>query len=253
MKSSRDDHGLTAVAALGVLPRRGGERRSRRSQISRRRLVTGPTPVWDGAAATPDRGVTLIETMIAVLIALIGVFSLGALIFQATVVNKNQGAEVTRAAIYAQDKMEKLLSFGGPGAANTTIANYLTCTQGVATNPAACNSSGIAASGWNTGLVADSLTQLWPIQITCPTSGDSVGYVDYLDYNGNQVAGNSCAAISASSSIGYVRMWQITDVSAGPPVMKQVNVAVYSLAAVGTAGPTLKPVVVLTSLISNPN
>ncbi len=49
-----------------------------------------------------DRGVSLPETMIAVLIALIGVFGLGSLVFQATATNKNQGTETTRATIYAQ-------------------------------------------------------------------------------------------------------------------------------------------------------
>jgi len=232
MKSSRDDHGLTTVAALY-------ERQSRRSQT----------------AATRDRGVTLIETMIAVLVALIGVFSLGALIFQATVTNKNQGSEVTRAAIYAQDKIEKLLSFGSPGAVNTSFANYLTCTQTPMPSNAPCNSSGINASAWNTGLVGSPTGAgvISPILTTCPTSGPSVGYVDFLDYNGNQISGTSCSAVNTATSIGYIRMWQITDVSAGPPALKQVTVAVYSMAAVGQSGPTAKPVVVLTSLMSNPN
>jgi Tfp pilus assembly protein PilV len=199
-----------------------------------------------------DRGVTLIETMIAVMVALIGVFSLGTLVFQATVTNKNQGAEVTRATIYAQDKIEKLLSFGGPGAINTTFANFATCTQSVASNPAVCNSSGINAPGWSTGLIANGVIS--PILTTCPASGVSQGYVDFLDYNGNLVTGADCSAVNTATSIGYVRMWQIADLApTGGPAVKQVTVAVYSLAAVGQSGPTLKPVVVLTSEISNPN
>ena len=65
-----------------------------------------------------EGGVTLIETLIAVLIAVVGVVSVGGLIFQATVTKKNQGTEVTRATIYAQDKMEKLLSL-----------DFTNCTQ----------------------------------------------------------------------------------------------------------------------------
>ena len=38
---------------------------------------------------TSENGVTLIETLIAVLIAVVGVFSVGGLIFQGTVTNKN--------------------------------------------------------------------------------------------------------------------------------------------------------------------
>src|SRR5439155_20816636 len=55
-------------------------------------------------------GVSLIETMIAVFIALIGVFSLGQVVFLSMVQDKNQGSEVTRSTIYAQVKMEKILS-----------------------------------------------------------------------------------------------------------------------------------------------
>jgi hypothetical protein len=47
-------------------------------------------------------------------------------------------------------------------------------------------------------------------------------------------------------------MWQITDVaSTGGPTLKQISVAVYSQSAVNTSSG--KPVVVLTSLLSNPN
>ena len=96
---------------------------------------------WVVGVSQKDRGVTLIETMIAVLVAMIGVFGIGSLIFQATVTNKNQGTEVTRATIYAQDKMEKLLSFGAASGA----ANFATCTQAVSLQPVTCNSSGITA------------------------------------------------------------------------------------------------------------
>ena len=79
-----------------------------------------------------ENGVTLIETMIAVLIAVVGVFSVGALIFQGTVTNKNQGTEVTRATIYAQDKMEKLLSL-----------SFSSCTQSASSQPSSCNTTNI--------------------------------------------------------------------------------------------------------------
>jgi hypothetical protein len=189
--------------------------------------------------------------MIAVMVAMIGVFGLGTLIFQATVTNKNQGTEVTRATIYAQDKIELLLSYGSAGAINTTSANFATCNQGFLTNPAVCNSSGITGASWNTGLVAGGPAVTSGIVVSCPSSGLSVGYVDYLDANGNQVAG-TCAAV-ASVNPAYVRMWQITDVPAtGGPAMKQITVGVWSQAAV-TNTANAKPVVVLTSYMSNPN
>ena len=47
-------------------------------------------------------------------------------------------------------------------------------------------------------------------------------------------------------------MWQISDVaSTGGPPLKKVSVAVYSRSAVNTSSG--KPVVVLGSLLSNPN
>jgi hypothetical protein len=205
-----------------------------------------------------DRGVSLIETMIAVLVALIGVFSLGTLIFQATVTNKNQGTEVTRATIYAQDKMEKLLSLDFP-----------TCSQSVILNPNTCGTSatwslvagtwtataGLTGTGWNTGLVAGGQLTTGdpsaPMQSTCPTSGASVGYVDFLNYNGSQIPLTPGPCSSITSSIAYIRMWQIIDMaSTGGPAMKQITVAVWSQAAVGTT--SAKPVVTVTSYLSNP-
>lgn len=190
-----------------------------------------------------ENGVTLIETLIAVLIAVVGVFSVGSLIFQGTVTNKNQGTEVTRATIYAQDKMEKLLSL-----------NFTNCTQSASAQPSSCNTTNINASGWTDGLLAGGA--IGPsVQATCPSSGASVGYIDFLDSNGIQLPGSSgatsCSAIT-SSDIAYVRMWQISDVtSTGGPPLKQVSVAVYSRSAVNTSSG--KPVVVLSSLLSSPN
>lgn len=189
-----------------------------------------------------QRGVSLIETLIAVLIAVIGLFSLGALIFQGTVTNKNQGTEVTRATIYAQDKMEKLLSL-----------DFGSCTQSASSQPSSCNTTNISATGWTEGLLAAGT--LGPLQATCPTSGTSVGYIDFLDDNGLQLPGTtaatSCSAITASN-ITYVRMWQITDLaSTGGPAIKQISVAVYSQSATNIGAG--KPIVLLTSLLSNPN
>jgi len=200
-----------------------------------------------------DRGVTLVETMIAVLIALIGVFGLGSLVFQATATNKNQGTETTRATIYSQDKMEKLLSIGTLSSVSTT--NFTSCTAAASSQPAGCNTTGISDSGWTQGLLSGG--QSGPIQTTCPTSGASVGYIDYLNANGAQVTG-ACSAIAAAVP-AYIRQWQIVDLTSsttppaatGGPAVKQITVAVYSQVAVNAVGG--KPVVVLTSLLSNPN
>jgi hypothetical protein len=200
-----------------------------------------------------DCAVTLIETMIAVAVALIGVFGLGSLVFQATTTNKNQGTETTRATIYSQDKTEKLLSLGT--LASVSTVNFASCTQTAASQPAGCNTTGITDSGWTQGLLAGG--QSGPLQTTCPTSGASVGYVDYLNANGIQITG-ACSTISAAAP-AYIRQWQIVDLTSstsppaptGGPAVKQITVAVYSLVAVNAVSG--KPVVVLTSLLSNPN
>ena len=218
-----------------------------------RRTLTGAREEAAMKALDDARGVTLVETMIAVLIALIGVFGLGSLVFQATATNKNQGTETTRATIYSQDKMEKLLSIGTLSSVSTT--NFTSCTATASSQPAGCNTTGITDTGWTQGLLAGG--QLGPLQTTCPTSGASVGYIDYLNANGAQVTG-ACSAIAAAVP-AYIRQWQIVDLTssttppapAGGPAVKQITVAVYSQIAVNAVGG--KPVVVLTSLLSNPN
>jgi hypothetical protein len=196
------------------------------------------------------QGVTLLETMIAVLVAVIGVFGLGGLIFQATVTNKDQGTEVTRATIYAQDKLEKLLSLN----INANPPDPNSCNQTASAQPASCNTTGNTASGWTQGLLAGGATA--PIQTTCPSTGASVGYMDFLDFNGIQITGASCSAISGTST-AYARQWQIADITpngapaTGAPAVKTITVVVYAQAAVNTGSG--KPIVVLTTVLSNPN
>ncbi len=84
-----------------------------------------------------------------------------------------------------------------------------------------------------------------------------MGYVDYLNANGAQVTG-ACSALGAGVP-AYIRQWQIVDLTSsttppappGGPAVKLITVAVYSQLAVNAVGG--KPVVVLTSLLSNPN
>lgn len=200
-----------------------------------------------------DRGVTMVETLMAVFVALVGVFSIGTLVFQSSATSKNQGTETTRAVIYTQDKMEKLLSLA---ALPTTSGqpDFVSCTTTPASSqPAVCNTTGVSATGWTTGLLAGGSVS--PLQVGCPASGSNVGYMDFLDSRGVQV--DACA--NPNAAVSYTRQWQIQDLTtsttpaafSGGPISKQITVAVYSLAAVNTNGG--KPVVVLASTVSNPN
>ncbi len=226
-----------------------------------------------------DEGVSLVETMIAVLVALIGVFSIGQVIFVATATNKNQGTETTRAVIYAQDKLEKLLSLGAAGPAGQLVggpgsnyaANYLNCTQPPASQLAQagtpCNSTGptgttgITDAGWTRGLLAGGLisNDISTLLNVCPSADATAaqGYTDFLDTRGTQITG-ACAGVTGIR-ISYVRQWRIIDLAAGTvppaptngPTVKQIIVAVWSLNAVNSGG--TRPMVLLTSLLDNPN
>lgn len=205
-------------------------------------------PSLFAAHCTTEQGLSLIETMVAVLIALIAVFSLGRVIFIASVTGKNQGTEATRATIYAQDKMEKLLSLGAPtqSPVNPLDSDFTSCTQSASLQPSQCNTTGISASSWTQGLLAGG-----SLSATTPDcSSVTAGYADFLDTNGMQLTASGCSAIT---TYAYVRQWQITDLTPplnGPP-MKQITVAVFAVNAENSLGG--KPIVVLTSVLSNPN
>jgi len=172
-----------------------------------------------------DRGVSLVETMIAVLVAFIVMSSVGAVVFSSMVANKNQGTEVTRMTALAQEKMEQLVRLGfSDTTTNTTL---------------------ISDSGWSIGLTSNASTDLVQLS-SCPTTGSAnVGYVDFLDNSGQALAGTCDAAVAGG--FGYQRRWRITNVS-GVTGLKQISVAVYARNVVTVSG--APPVVSLTTLKS---
>jgi len=160
-----------------------------------------------------DHGVSLVETMIAVLVAFITMSSLGGAIFIAMVTNKNQGTETTRMTALAREKIEQL-----------TRLPY---------NNTTTNTTLITDTGWNVGLTSNPSSDLTQLA-DCPLSGDpNVGYVDFLDNNAQPLSGACDAAIAAG--FGYERRWKITDVS-GVTGLKQVSVVVYAPNAVRAGG-----------------
>jgi type II secretory pathway pseudopilin PulG len=172
-----------------------------------------------------ERGVTLVETMIAVLVAFVVMASLGAVIFSAMVANKDQATEVTRMTALAQEKIEQL----GRLAYSDTSTNTTLITD----------------AGWSIGLTANSSTDLTQLS-ACPASGSvNVGYVDFLDNTGQPLAG--VCSTEFATAWGYQRRWQITTVS-GVTGLKQITVVVYGRNAVNAGGGT--PVVTLTTLKS---
>jgi Tfp pilus assembly protein PilV len=179
-----------------------------------------------------EQGVSMIEAMIAVLISMFVMTALGGVVFTATVQNKNQGVEMSRVTVYAQDKIETL-----------TNLDWSDCT--LSTPLAGCNTTGITGTGWNKGLVAGgTLTYA----TTCPTSGAAEGYIDYLDANGNQYTGADCSVVG---TYAYQRQWTVTDViatAAGAPGLKRIDVFVWSKNAVNTGATA--PSAMLTTYLS---
>jgi Tfp pilus assembly protein PilV len=179
-----------------------------------------------------EQGVSIVEAMIAVLISMFVMTALGGVVFQATVQNKNQGVELSRASVYAQDKIETLMNM-----------DWYDCTQ--STPLTGCNTTGITGTGWNTGLLAGGTLDR---AADCPTSGASVGYIDYLDANGNQYTGADCSVVG---TYAYQRQWEITDLittAAGTPGLKRIDVRVWSHNAVNTGA--TKPSAMLTTYLS---
>jgi Tfp pilus assembly protein PilV len=190
-------------------------------------------------ASRNQLGFSLLETMFAALLGLLAIATLGGVIVQATVTNKDLGQETTRATVYAQDKIEALLAL-----------NLKNCTLSSDSQPATCNTTGIAAAGWTQGLLAGGT--LTPVAVDCPSSGASVGYVDYLDAAGVQMTGASCSDLSSATGAAqpaYVRQWQVADLPTTGPELKQVIVAVYSLDQLNADW--TKPLIVVTSIVSN--
>jgi hypothetical protein len=172
-----------------------------------------------------ESGVSLIETMIAILVAFIAMASVGAVVFNAMVSNKNQGTEIARMTSMAQEKIEELNRLPYDDATtNTTL---------------------ISDTNWNVGLTPNTGTDLDYIS-GCPSTSTNIGYVDFLDANGLALSGGTCAAAIANG-YSYERRWRTTTVT-GVTGLKQITVVVYAPNAVRTGAQM--PVVTLTTLKS---
>jgi len=168
--------------------------------------------------ALSERGVSLIETMLAgsilitVVIGVMPVFILGA---QTT---EQQGDIATRTTEYAQDKMESLLKLDFNDAATDTTVFP----------PNAAGGSGLGGT-----MIANSSGG------AVPPAAAVASYVDYLDSNGN--------LLTSSTGAYYTRQWSISTDSTA--TLKTITVVVNSLQAAGVKG--LAPSAVLVSIKSS--
>jgi Tfp pilus assembly protein PilV len=135
-----------------------------------------------------ERGMTLVETMIALLVLLVGMMTMAQVLAFSVVASKTLGRDSTKATAFARDKMEELesLSF-------TDVHTNVTVSS-----PYPTNGVGLTAGG------------------SIPPASPAAEYCDYLDSAG--VRTTSAAAL-------YTRQWQILVVGTN---VKKIIVAVTS-------------------------
>jgi len=143
-------------------------------------------------------GTSLIEVSIALAILLTVSVGIMALFAVSMVTTENQGHLQARAAEYAQDKMEQLISLAYTDSVSDT-ATFPTSISG---------GTGLAVGG------------------SSDPAAPATGYVDYLDFSGNPLA---IVGGVAPANWYYIRVWQVSN-SAGAPVhngittLKQVTI-----------------------------
>lgn len=153
-----------------------------------------------------EAGLSLIETMMAVFIVLVGLVAVMSLFTVAASQTANQGEFATRTTEYALDKMEQLLSLSFTDSTTNTTVYPPTATGG----------TGLGASLIAGGTVGS-------VNLSLPTTG----YVDYLDYSGN--------LLTSSSGWFYKRQWSIELNAAG--TLKTVTVIARASLSAGGGTP----------------
>ena len=157
-----------------------------------------------------ESGVTLIETMIATVILLVGVIALMRLMAVAIGQNLSQGDVQTRVSEYCEDKMEQLMALSYSDVSSNTTVFPPTTTGGV----------GLSVGGSSS--------------LASPVSG----YSDYLDISGN--------LLSNSTGAYYQRVWSVSQNGAGN--LKTITVTVGITDQTLVAAPTTTLVCLMTKL-----
>lgn len=154
-----------------------------------------------GSAMRDERGTTLIETMIAVSMLMVVMAGLMGLVATATSLTENQGHLGARATEYAVDKMEQLVDLTyGDAQSDTTVFP--------------------SANAGGTGLAIGGSTN---------AAAPVVGYVDYLDINGNVLC--PCG-VAAPANWYYKRVWQVSQQAGN---LKLISVTATIKSSVGNA------------------
>ena len=135
-----------------------------------------------------ESGMTLVESMIALLIMLVGLLSMAQVLAFSVLASKTYGRDATKTTASAHDKMEEL----------TSLAFSDTTTDVTMDAPFPSSGVGLTAGG------------------SIAPADPADGYVDYLDLSG---------ARTTAEDAGYTRQWQITNNST---TLKTIMVSVTS-------------------------
>jgi len=152
-----------------------------------------------------QRGTTLIETMIAAVVLVVGFVSTMSLFSVAVIRNSSEGEVGTLVTEYAQDKMEQLMALNFTDSGTNTTVSPTQTTGG----------TGLGGSMAGNQVVGN-------VAIASP----STGYVDYLDRSGN--------LLSNSTGAYFVRQWSIaTNATAN---LKTITVRTRALSTTASQG-----------------
>jgi type II secretory pathway pseudopilin PulG len=163
-----------------------------------------------------EAGLTLIETMVAAVVLLVGVVAMMGMFGVAVRQNQDQGRLAVQTATYCQNKLQELESL-----------KFLDSSTDTSTWP--------PASSGGTGLCGDMApgTTCGGIDPASPVSG----FVDYLDSDGNPVTGLAGAA--------FVRQWQIVADATG--TLKTITVLTQAVEPSPPPPPTVTLVAIKTN------
>jgi prepilin-type N-terminal cleavage/methylation domain-containing protein len=163
-----------------------------------------------------ERGMTLIETLVALAILLVASVGLMTLAATAIITTENQGHLAARVAEYAQDKMEQLMSLkyanecvpadcSTANAADTvTITSTVNCVQFLVNSACDTGGSGLTIRGTS------------DVDCTVATCVDL--NIDWLDANGNPIGGG----VAQPTGWFYKRVWLVEQVTTN---LKRITVA----------------------------
>jgi type II secretory pathway pseudopilin PulG len=165
---------------------------------------------------TFETGLTLIETMVAAVVLLIGVVAMMGMFGVAVSQNQGQGRLAVQTATYCQNKLQDLSSLKFTDSTTDTTV----------WPPAGSGGTGLCGA-LAAGSVCGSIDPGAP----------GAGFIDYLDANGNRVGTEAAAR--------FIRQWQITSDATG--TLKTITVYTRAVAPSPPAPPTVTLVAVKTN------